>query len=356
MLLPFRITNRILGLFGLEILRTSSSFMIHHGLGISRVTVKGMKKAIKRSRELFPDRTVIAVVDYESDDAGILFEKVLDCPVEIVSGSPAKDIGEYEISLTSFVFGLDSDEQASAYLAYVTENEGKYFCTYDTRNARWWHLHDKAREVLMSEQKDCQVNNHTHFAPDQLANLMQAIDITKCVDGDYVEIGVFRGTSARLSFHYMSASHIQRKCYFMDTFAGFDYDSALSSADAHWQGTHNASMDGVDKRLQAIPEFDGAQPTYELVKSNIVSDNLPDGIESIAMCNIDVDIYDAVLMALKKTWPLISKRGICIVQDPGRTPLLGGAKLALDQFLSDIDSKECQPIYLESGQTFLIKL
>lgn len=349
------LANYIVRRFGVQVSRVGYPPDDRHGLGISRVTMQGMAKAINRAHTLFPERKVVAFVDCDTDASGMRFDQGLGVVCERITGDPRRDLSTLDLGSTSLIFGFDSDEKVTAYLDYVTRRNGKYFCSYDIRNARWWHLRDTAKAVLLAEKEDCIRNHHSHFAPDQLANLMQAIDITRGYSGDYVEIGVFKGTSARLAYHYMKATQVQRICYFIDTFAGFNYAVAMTSSDAHWQGTHDASLEHVARRLEAAPSYNGPQPTFKLVKSNIVQDELPAEISSIVMCNIDVDIYDAVLAALRKTWPLLIQRGICVVQDPGRTPRLGGARLALDHFLREVGSQECQAIYLESGQTFLTK-
>ena len=348
-------TNRLVRPLGIRIVRASQPHGSGDGLGVSRVTTQGMTKAIARAHDLFPDRKVVAFVDADVDATGTPFGQTLEIPCELITGDPEKDLVAHEIARTAFVFGLNSDEKVIAYLDYVTQRDGKYFCSYDIQNARWWHLRDAANAVLLAEKADCRRNNHTHFAPDQLANLMQSIDITRACEGDYVEIGVFKGTSARLAYHYMKATHMKRRCFFLDTFAGFDYGKAKASSDAHWQGTHLASLDKVVARLNAVPTYGDPEPTFKVVKSNIVENELPDAISSIALCNIDVDIYDAILAALRKTWPLLVDRGICVVQDPGRTPLLGGARLALECFVRELGGQECHRVYMESGQTLLIK-
>jgi hypothetical protein len=321
----------------------------------NRVTLEGIKKAIVRAQDLDAEKFIIVLVDRDHDANGRRFVDTLEYEMCQISGEPTKDLKHLDAHKTSFVIGFDSDEQASRYLEYIYHQGGKYFCSFDIKNARWWNIRDSARDVLEFERKDCDLHNYSHFAPDQLANIMQAIDITKEISGHYVEIGVFKGTSARSAFHYMRKIGLQRNCYFLDTFGGFDYEQAKTSADAHWQGTHDANMEDVRKRLDATPDYDQIGPEYTLSRNNITEDALPESIDKIALCNIDVDIYEAVLAALEKVWPFLENRGIAIVQDPGRTPLLGGARLALDLFLASKSSRGAIPVYLESGQTFLIK-
>jgi hypothetical protein len=44
-----------------------------------------------------------------------------------------------------------------------------------------------------------------------------------------------------------------------------------------------------------------------------------------------------------------------IVEDPGHTPALVGSRLALEQFLESPAGAAFTSVYLESGQTFLIR-
>ncbi|MCF3649904.1 TylF/MycF/NovP-related O-methyltransferase [Synoicihabitans lomoniglobus] len=356
--MPFftQFTNRVLARFGLRLDRLPPPHGAATTLSTSRVTIAGLSLSIQRARELFPERTVVVFTDEKKDAHRVPFSTIWKTNGGLISGDPERDLTAYDVASTAFVFGFDSDEKISTYLAWVTQRGGKYFCAGDASNARWWHIRDTARKVLQAEEADCRRHGHSHFALDQLTNLTQAIDITRAIPGDYVEIGVFKGTSARLAYHYMGASNLARHCTFMDTWAGFDYVESKESADAHWQGTHEASMEQVATRLEATPLPANAPVSFTLVRSNIMQDNLPATITSIALCNIDVDIYDAIATALHKTWPLIATGGICIVQDPGRTPLLGGARLALDEFLRDPKATDCVPVYLESGQTFLLKV
>jgi hypothetical protein len=174
----------------------------------------------------------VAFVDHDADRNGVSFSQALSVHCKRITGIPDDDFVGVDFSGTAILFGLDSDQKATAYLSEVTKRNGKYFCSRDIRNARWWHVNDLAYEVLISEHEDCSVNAYPLFVPDQLANLIQAVDITKRVNGDYVEIGVFKGTSARLTYRYMAAAGIDRECYFVDTFAGFNYDEAAEAADA----------------------------------------------------------------------------------------------------------------------------
>lgn len=91
-----------------------------------------------------------------------------------------------------------------------------------------------------------------------------------------------------------------------------------------------------------------------IVKSNIITDNLPDEIEHVAVCNIDVDLYEAVQYALYKVKDRVVKGGVIIAEDYGHTPELLGAQLAIDEFYEE-NEDEWFKIVCTSGQCLLIR-
>jgi hypothetical protein len=148
----------------------------------------------------------------------------------------------------------------------------------------------------------------------------------------------------------MRQAGILRKSYFFDTFEGFSYPTAETSADAIWLGTHENTS------IQRVTELLSCFANAHVGKLNIIEDELPKEVAGIAVCNIDVDIYEAIRAALKKTADLMVPGGIIIVEDTGHTPLLGGALLAMEEFLQTEQANSFLPIHLSSGQTFLVKV
>lgn len=212
----------------------------------------------------------------------------------------------------------------------------------------------KARRALECTRADCSSLGLGKFSKEDFENIMQVLEITRKVDGDYVEIGVFKGSSGIAALHYMVESGIKRKCWFIDTFEGFSYKVAERSFDRRWFDTHQ--LWGKKKTMEHIRRIFGKfDIPHQVVAANICDSRLPRAIKKIAACNIDVDIYDAVLASLKKISPLISEHGVMMVEDYGHTPGLIGAHLAVEEFLVLDKEKKFTPIYMESGQIFLIR-
>lgn len=203
---------------------------------------------------------------------------------------------------------------------------------------------ENAKNVLEEEA----FYNANYFDLNDFQNIFQALRMTEKLSGCYLEIGTYRGDSARAALSYMKKSGIVRKAYFLDTYEGFTYAEAEKSSDCDWVNTHSdTSVDFVNRRLQ---EFSN----YQLIKANIIADELPDEVGNIAVCNIDVDMYEAVAAALEKVSGRILPGGIIIAEDFGHTPALFGAQYAVLEFMALYNDK-FYSMYLQSGQYIMIK-
>jgi hypothetical protein len=189
-------------------------------------------------------------------------------------------------------------------------------------------------------------------------NLCEALELTKNIEGDYVEIGVYLGGSALTALNYLnelnkSGNVPYKKAWLLDTFDGFNYKEAKESADIIWAGTHQ--LYGVEATKNYISDtLKDTGILFELIAGNICSDDLPSSINKIAVANIDVDLYEPTLAALNKVAPNISKGGIIISEDATATPGTYGAYLALTEFLETQIGKEFIPLF-KKGQYFLIR-
>jgi len=144
-------------------------------------------------------------------------------------------------------------------------------------------------------------------------------------------------------------SECKKDAYFLDLFEGFTYEEAHESSDAFWVDQFSStSIEEVEKRLYKFKNI-------KLIKCNIIKDKFPEVIKKIAVCNIDVDMYDAVLSALNKIAPLIVPGGIIMVEDQGHTPNIAGAYLAIDEFKKTEIGKEFFHWNLLSGQALFVR-
>lgn len=193
---------------------------------------------------------------------------------------------------------------------------------------------------------------HDPGAPQDFVNLCQALRNTSHLTGDVVEVGCFRGSSGCTMLDYAKACDLPpRTFHFIDVFEGFNYSEAIASTDISWANTHaTEGRDVVAARLEA--KAGANQVTVRQL--NVISDDIS-YIGPVSVCNIDVDLYEAVLAAMRRFAPLIVPGGIMICEDAGHTPALIGARVALDEFLNSPQGKTFTAVHMPSGQVFLVK-
>jgi hypothetical protein len=193
----------------------------------------------------------------------------------------------------------------------------------------------------------------SHLIPIVHENICEAIELTRNVPGDYVEVGVYLGGSACTALNYLDAiGSKNRKAWLLDTFDGFNYLEANESPDALWVGTHG--LLGGPGTIAFIKEtLADIDCEFELVETNICTKPLPESIQLISVANIDVDMYEPTLAAYMKVAPLIQSGGIIIAEDPASTPGTYGALVAMHTFLESPAGRRFKAVF-KMGQYFLI--
>ena len=214
------------------------------------------------------------------------------------------------------------------------------------------YMHESiiAEQTMKEVWEDTKKFKLSHFDSPDFQNIIQAIDMTKDLEGDYVEIGTFTGSSANLALRYMDNIFMNRKSYFLDTYSGFDFEEAKESFDTGFEGTHYLERDKIINGLNEM--FSRYNQDYHIIINNICKDDLPNQIKEIVIANIDVDMYDSTKSALNKVKNKIVQGGIIIIEDYGHTPALAGANLSVREFIKE--NKQFRPIYMASGQMFLL--
>jgi macrocin-O-methyltransferase TylF-like protien len=221
------------------------------------------------------------------------------------------------------------------------------------------YVHDDrvARETIENALLEQTFAGYEKFwdpgSPQDFVNLTQALYRTRRLAGSVVEVGCFRGSSGAVMLDYAARKDLPaRHFWFFDVFQGFDYQEALASSDLIWANSHATEGEAiVRERL----EGKAAANLVTVKKLNIITDELPEDLGPVAVANIDVDLYEAVVAGLSRIAPLMQIGGIMICEDAGHTPALIGAALALEQFLDSEPGAGFTPVHMTSGQTFLIR-
>lgn len=302
-----------------------------------------IKQAKAMLEKKYNEKRIVILTDFPMENA-----KVWDGLKEYVI--PNENIallnGEKDAVLLAFIY----DFHCQKVVGELIQNNIKFLgCNISGKDVisepvQYYQTDSAANSTLIEES----FYNGNYFDLNDFQNLFQAIKMTRKLEGIYVEIGVYRGDTARAALSYMEKSKIKRKSFFLDTYEGFRYANADNSSDCWWAGTHDdTSIDFVDARLQGFSD-------YHLVKTNIITDKLSDDIRNIVVCNIDVDIYEAVEAALEQVKDRMAQGGVIIAEDYGHTPVLVGAQYAVNKFMEK-NEEYFYGIYLQSGQFLMIK-
>lgn len=256
-----------------------------------------------------------------------------------------------EIAQSAFYVFFRHDEECLEPLRRIIRAGGLFVPPKLATKAHYWQTTAGVAATLRETQA---VMGELHAGNIVHENICQAIEMTRGVPGDYVEVGVFSGSSACTALRFMHHRGIARQCWFLDTYEGFAYDSAATSADIMWHDTHLTTLPVEEHMANLELKLSMAGQNFQMVKNNICDDPLPAGIKQIAVANLDVDMYEAILKGLHKLAPLIAKNGIIICEDATSTPALYGAYVAMYDFLATDIGQKFIKVFLH-GQYFLIK-
>ena len=318
-----------------------------------RVTPDDVANGIRSAKEKFPQRKIVLLHDGAAIVEGCV---MLDCRV-----TRFHQFSSLDFSNLIFVYACSWNFHGAPFIKTLIARGGRFISVCNAGPARYVDQNSIARDVLEAEWIRQNEEGYAKWdpgpsGPSDFTNLCQALEITRHKKGAFLEIGCYRGSSGSIAVRYMNQAGIYRDAYFFDVFEGFLYDAALASADAVWSGSHaTEGLAAITARLQryALP----ASGLNAIVRRhNIIEEEIPADIPHIAVANIDVDLYEAVLAALQKVAPRMTPGGIIVVEDPGHTPYLVGARVALDEFLASRAATGFLPVYMESGQTFLINV
>jgi hypothetical protein len=302
-----------------------------------------------REKDLSPEQyeiTYLVTDQIVSDSVKSRFTKTV---------SSIEGLTDDQISKIVFYVYFLCDSDAINILKRINKCKAKFIPLLAFYKTNYRFIDRPTLEAL--QQTESLQHRISHFDYQVHENICEAINLTKNLEGDYVEIGVYMGGSALTALNYMSnlkkLAYKPKKVWLLDTFDGFEYEEANNSQDAIWAGTHKIL--GVENTQAHVKEtLNTANIDYNMIVNNICKDDLPTEIKSIAVANIDVDMYETTLEGLNKVAPLVVKGGIIIAEDAASTPGLYGAYLALIEFLESDMGRNFTSIF-KNGQYFLIR-
>ena len=314
-----------------------------------RVTGDDISKAVKLAGQKFPQRMLMVLHDGVAPAANV---PAIDC-----RSFPIEQFQKLDLSNLAFVYACSNHFNGREFAKHLLAKRCPFIPVWTFGPAMYVDHNKVAHQVLENEWHSQNEEGYAKWdsGPGDFINLCQALEITRQREGVFLEIGCFRGSSGSVAMHYMNEAGIYRDAHFFDVFEGFEYDAARKSADAIWSGTH--ATDGIAAVERRLKRHEKAQAGLNVFvcRHNIVEEEIPAEIDKIAVANVDVDLYEAVLAGLIKVAPRMASGGIIVVEDPGHTPALVGARVALEEFLATKAAADFTPVHMESGQTFLIR-
>lgn len=188
----------------------------------------------------------------------------------------------------------------------------------------------------------------TMTSVERMATLINAVTYVSQngLAGDIAECGVWRGGSMMtVALTLMALGDLSRSLYLFDTFEGMSSPTA-----------NDRSLDGVsaDLQLDRDPQGSGiwCYASLDEVRANILStgypeqkihllkgkveDTIPQSMPSqLSLLRLDTDWYESTKHELMHLYPILTEKGILIIDDYGHWQ---GAKKAVDEYFAELDS------------------
>jgi O-methyltransferase len=181
---------------------------------------------------------------------------------------------------------------------------------------------------------------------DMLILLLRSI-VDRNVEGDLAELGVWKGSTAKLIHHYLP----ERRLHLFDTFGGFDTRDIKSEQIATgFKVDATAFSDtGVDAVMKYIcPKNNNVACYPGYFPSSIPSDFSE---RSFAFVHLDADLYTPIMVGLEYFYQRVTRGGCIVIHDYNAWP---GARKAVNDFFQD---KQEVPIPMpdKSGSALVVK-
>lgn len=170
-------------------------------------------------------------------------------------------------------------------------------------------------------------------------------------EGDFLEVGVWRGGSSAIVQTALSNCQSDSKFYIADTFQGVV--KAGSKEDTVYQGGEHSDADISDVK-ELFKKIDKNEP--EILVGIFPDDHKELNIESLAFVHSDVDAYESTKGVIEWCLPKMAKGGIIVFDDYG----FGGCE-GVTRYVNQIafDSEISQNfrfIHNLNGHAILIKI
>lgn len=150
--------------------------------------------------------------------------------------------------------------------------------------------------------------------------------------GDYVEMGVHRGLTARLIWRLMDPG---RALYLFDTFEGFDARDLEAEQAAGGRALEPGGFLPTSREEVVNYVAGGPRTNLATVKGWLPATYHPFEGLPLRFVHVDLDLYQPIQRALAAVWTSVVPGGLVLVHDYGCADF-PGAKKATDEFAAAV--------------------
>jgi len=209
-------------------------------------------------------------------------------------------------------------------------------------NKNYYFLNPTSDWFLNFDQNIENINDTFHLA--RLKNLSEIIKLTRDLEGDYIELGVHKGESAKFICDFIEKNKKNTNFYGFDSFQGLPEPNSSFDGNYWRKGDFDISVEIAKNNLDK----------FSFV--NLIEGFLPETLEdiefnSVAFIHFDLDLYSSTISTLEYLYPKLIIGGIALFDDYGFSTSPGVTQ-AVNEFLDD---KNEEIINLSAGGSFFIK-
>lgn len=177
--------------------------------------------------------------------------------------------------------------------------------------------------------------------PSELYNIYAFAGLQRNVDGDFAEVGVYKGATAKAICEQKSP---ERNLHLFDTFAGLpDVDEV--DREMFDDAMYDASLEHVERKLAPYTNVQLHKGLFPAETSHAVED------ARFAFVHLDVDLYRSTKEALAFFYPRLATGGVLISHDYHAS----GVRQAFDEFTAEHPGETIDLLQLATSQCVLFK-
>ena len=178
-----------------------------------------------------------------------------------------------------------------------------------------------AKKFEFDIQKELQFYKKSHDLLEDIQDangigiMLDFIKKTEHLEGDILELGIYKGGSTVMGARYLQKLKSKRKIYACDAFIGLPYDdkfSLFSHAKGMYSGTSAQLVKDKFKKFDVEEQIEVVEGLFEDTLYEQLSD------KKFSFVLVDCDIYDATKFSLEFVYPRLAKGGIIMFDDYDR--------------------------------------